>query len=63
MIPLQLVFLVTVALTVASGVAAAAIVTFGNTRDNAGQRAVAEKFAQIALIGTGAIVALMTFPK
>ena len=63
MVPFQLIFAVTVVLTVTSGIAAIAIVTFGNTRDNAGQRAVAEKFAQIALIGTGAIVALMEFPK
>ena len=63
MVPLQLVFVVTVALTVTSGIAAIAIVTFGNTRDDAGQRAVAEKFAQIALIGMGAVVALAKFPQ
>jgi hypothetical protein len=59
MVPLQLIFVVTVALTVTSGIAAIAIVTFGNTRDNAGQTAVAEEFAQIALIGMGAIVAIV----
>lgn len=58
MVSLQIVFLVIVTLTVASGVAATAIVTFGDTRNNAGQRAVAERLAHIALIGTGAIVAM-----
>jgi hypothetical protein len=59
MIPLQIVFIVTVGLTAASGIAAAGLVVFGDTRKNAGQRAVAEKFAQIALIGAMAIVSLL----
>lgn len=63
MIPTQIVFLVTVCLTVISGIAAISIVIFGDTRRNAGQRAVAEKFAQITVIGATAIVALLAnFP-
>jgi len=37
-------------------VTATSIVVFGDTRRNLGQRAVAEKFAQIAVIGAAAIV-------
>ena len=57
---LQIVFMVTVALTVSSGLAAASIVIFGDTRRNIGQRNVAAKFAQIALLGAAAIVSLLT---
>ena len=39
--------------------AATGIVVFCDTRKNAGQRAVAEKFAQIALIGAMAIVSFL----
>ena len=59
MFSLQIVFLVTVGLTVASGLAATSIVVFGDTRRNAGQRNVAEKLAQIALLGAAAIVSLL----
>lgn len=45
----QLIFLVTVALTVSSGLAAISIVVFGDTRQNIGQRKVADKLVQIAL--------------
>ena len=38
------------------------IVVFGDTRRNRGQRAVAEKFAQIALTGAVAIVSLPALP-
>lgn len=63
MVLTQVVFLVTVCLTVASGIAAASIAVFGDTRRNAGQRAVAERFAQITVIGATAIVALLAnFP-
>ena len=62
MIPLQIVFIVTVALTAASGLAAAGLVVFGDTRKNAGQRAVAQTFAQIALLGAMAIVSLLALP-
>jgi hypothetical protein len=55
----QIVFIVTVALTAASGLASTGIVVFGDTRRNAGQRKVAEKLAQIALLGSGAIVSLL----
>ena len=55
----QIVFYVTVGLTVSSGLAAASIALFGDTRRNNGQRVVAEKFAQIALLGTAAIVSLL----
>ncbi|MEP9387725.1 hypothetical protein [Mesorhizobium sp. KR9-304] len=58
----QIVFIVTVCLTVASGLAATSIVIFGDTRHNHGQRVVAEKLAQIALLGTAAIVSLLTLP-
>jgi len=60
---LQIVFIVTVALTVASGLGATGIVVFGDTRRNVGQRNVAEKLAQIALLGTAAIVSLVTLPS
>lgn len=63
MIPIQIVFLVTVCLTVASGVAATSIVILGDTRRNAGQRAVAEKLAQIAMIGAVALIALLGAPS
>ncbi|MHA6686887.1 hypothetical protein [Mesorhizobium sp. A556] len=59
MIPAQIVFIVTVCLTVVSGIAATSIVIFGDTRRNMGQRTVAEKFAQIALIGALAIAAML----
>ena len=49
----QIVFIVTVAITALSGLAAMSIVVFGDTRRNIGQRNVAEKFAQIALLGAG----------
>jgi hypothetical protein len=49
MLSFQTILVVTVALTAASGIAAASIAVFGDTRRNLGQRAVAEKFAQIAL--------------
>ena len=62
MLSFQIIFFVTVALTVASGVTATSIVVFGDTRRNLGQRAVAEKFAQIALIGAAAIVSLLALP-
>ena len=51
MLSLQTIFVVTVALTVTCGITAASIVVFGGTRRNRGQRVVAEKFAQITLIG------------
>ena len=56
----QIVFTITVCLTVASGLAATSIVIFGDTRRNQGQRVVAEKLAQIALLGAAAIVSLLT---
>jgi hypothetical protein len=55
----QIVFTVTVALTAASGLAASGIVIFGDTRHNPGQRVVAERLAQIALIGATAIASLL----
>ena len=58
----QIIFIVTVALTVSSGLAAISIVVFGDTRRNIGQRNVAEKLAQIALLGAGAIASLLTLP-
>jgi hypothetical protein len=63
MVPLQIVFLVVVCLTVASGLAATGIVMFGDTRHNIGQRTVAERFAQIAVLGATAIVALLSVPS
>lgn len=64
MIPIQIVFLVAVCLTIASGIAATSIVIFGDTRRNAGHRAVTERFSQITVIGATAIVALLTnFPS
>ena len=62
MVPAKIVFIVVVLLTVASGLAATTIVMFGDTRHDAGQRAVAQKFAQIALIGAAAIVSLLALP-
>lgn len=61
--PVQIVFLVALAITVLSGVAAVSIVLLGDTRRNAGQRAVAEKFAHIALIGAVALVGLLGAPS
>lgn len=55
----QIVFIVTLALTVSSGIAATSIVVFGDTRRNIGQRRVAEKLAQIALLGAAAIISLL----
>lgn len=63
MIPDQIVFIVAVLLTVASGIAATSIVMLGDTRRNAGQRLVAEKFAQIAMIGAVAVIALLGAPS
>lgn len=59
MVPADIVFIVAVLLTVASGLASTTIVMFGDTRRNAGQRAVAERFAQFAVIGATAIMALL----
>ena len=56
---LEIVFFVTVVLAAASGLAATSIVVLGDTRRNIGQRNVAEKFAQIALLGAAAIVSLL----
>lgn len=58
----QIVFSATLILTVLSGTAATTIAVFGDTRRNAGQRNVAEKFAQIALLGAAAIVSLLALP-
>lgn len=58
----QIIFLVVVVLTVASGLAAGGIVMLGDTRRNVGQRSVAEKFAQIALLGAAAIISLLALP-
>lgn len=55
----QIVFIVTLALTVSSGIAATSIVVFGDTRRNIGQRNVAEKLVQIALLGAAAIISLL----
>ena len=55
----EIVFFVTVVLAAASGLAATSIVVLGDTRRNIGQRNVAEKFAQIALLGAAAIVSLL----
>ena len=62
MLSLQVVFIATITLTVASGIGAAGLVIFGDTRKNAGQRAVAQTFAQIALLGAMAIVSLLALP-
>ena len=59
MLSFQIVSFVAVALTVASGLAAAGLVVLGDTRKNRGQRAVAQTFAQIALLGAMAIVSLL----
>jgi hypothetical protein len=56
----KIVFVTAVAVTVSSGLAATSIVLFGDTRRNLGQRRVAEKLAQIALLGAAAIVSLLT---
>lgn len=56
------VFSAALTLTILSGLAATTIVIFGDTRRNAGQRNVAEKFAQIALLGAAAIVSLLALP-
>ena len=62
MLSLQAVFIAIITLTVASGIAAAGLVIFGDTRKNAGQRAVAQTFGQIALLGAKAIVSLLAMP-
>ena len=54
---------ISVALTVMSGLAATSIVVFGDTRRNIGQRNVAEKLAQIALLGAAGIISLLTIPS
>jgi hypothetical protein len=59
---IQIIFLVAVGITLASGIAATSIVMLGDTRRNRGQQAVAEKFAHIALIGAIAILAMLGAP-
>jgi hypothetical protein len=59
MLTFQNIFLATLMLTVASGLTATMIVIFGDTRRNAGQRKVAERLAQIALLGGAAIASLL----
>lgn len=61
--PFSIIFATTLVLTTLSGVAATAIVVFGDTGRNAGQKMVAERFAQIALIGATALVALAELPE
>lgn len=56
----QIIFAVTVTLTVLSGATAALIVALGDTRRNAGQRIVAGRLAHIALLGAAAIASLLT---
>lgn len=51
---LQIILVATVGITVLSGAAAAALVVFGDPL-NVGQRAVAEKLAQRAVVGAGAL--------
>lgn len=55
----DIVFILVVALTVSSGLAATSIALFGDTRRDKGQRTVAEKFAHIALLGAAAIISLL----
>ncbi|MBZ3695078.1 hypothetical protein [Phyllobacterium calauticae] len=59
MITFQTVFFTTLSLTAASGVTAACIALFGDTRRNEGQRIVVEKFAQIALFGAVTVASLL----
>lgn len=59
MVSLQIVFMVTVFISISSGLAATCIVIFGDTRRNAGQRSEAEKMVQIAAIGAAAIASLL----
>lgn len=59
MVSLNTVFFASLLLTIASGLAATCIVTFGDTRRNAGQRVVAEKLAQIAMLGAAAVASLL----
>ena len=58
----EIAFLVSVAITVSSGLAATSIVIFGDTHRNLGQCSVAEKFTQIALLGSAAIISLLALP-
>lgn len=60
--PVQIIFFVAVGITLISGIAATSIVMLGDTRRNAGQRVVAEKFAHVAMIGATAIIALLALP-
>lgn len=55
-----LIFFTTVALTVLSGSAATAIAIFGRPVAGSAQKLVAEKLAQIALLGAGAIVTMLS---
>mgnify|MGYP003578330856 CR=1 FL=1 len=59
MVPFQITFYITVFLTIACGLAATCIVVFGDTRRNPGQRAVAEKFAEIAPFGAVTLASLL----
>ncbi len=59
MIPFHLIFLTVLAMTVLSGAAATVVAFLGDTRSNRAQRRLVEILCQIALLGAGAIIALL----
>lgn len=59
MIPFSLIFASVLALTVLSGAAATVVAFVGNARSNAAHRRLVEILSQIALLGAGALIALL----
>lgn len=62
MLALNLAQAVALAMTVISATAAVAIVVLGDTKRNQGQRAIAEKLAQIAVLAAAATIAALEIP-
>ena len=62
MLPLTIPQTITLALTAVSASAAIAVVAFGDTRRNPGQRVVAERLAQIAVLAAAAAIAALEIP-
>ncbi|MCT7378330.1 hypothetical protein [Chelativorans salis] len=60
MIPFHLIFATVLALTVVSGTVATMVAVLDDTRGNKAHRRLVEALSQVALLGAGAIIALLS---
>lgn len=60
MIPFHILFSTALVLTVLSGATATMIAVFGDTSSSEAQRRLVERLSHIALLGAGAIIALLS---